>query len=43
VRLAGLAAAYGWHHVLAATRAELDQALARAWDGPVLIEVPLAR
>lgn len=43
VRLAGLAAAYGWHHVLASTRAELDQALARAWDGPVLIEVPLAR
>jgi 2-succinyl-5-enolpyruvyl-6-hydroxy-3-cyclohexene-1-carboxylate synthase len=43
VQLAGLAAAYGWHHVLAATRAELDQALARAWDGPVLIEVPLAR
>jgi len=43
VRLAGLAAAYGWHHVLASTRAELDQALARAWDGPVLIEVPLTR
>ena len=43
VQLAGLAAAYGWHHVLASTRAELDQALARAWDGPVLIEVPLAR
>lgn len=43
VQIAGLAAAYGWHHVLASTRAELDQALARAWDGPVLIEVPLAR
>ncbi|NIJ04348.1 2-succinyl-5-enolpyruvyl-6-hydroxy-3-cyclohexene-1-carboxylic-acid synthase [Frigoribacterium faeni] len=43
VQLAGLAAAYGWHHVLAATRAELDQALARAWDAPVLIEVPLSR
>lgn len=43
VQLAGLAAAYGWHHVLASTRAELDQALARSWDGPVLIEVPLAR
>jgi 2-succinyl-5-enolpyruvyl-6-hydroxy-3-cyclohexene-1-carboxylate synthase len=43
VQLSGLAAAYGWHHVVAATRAELDQALARAWDGPVLIEVPLAR
>jgi len=43
VALAPLAAAYGWHHVRAATRAELDQALARRWDGPVLIEVPLAR
>jgi len=43
VELAPLAAAYGWHHVRAATRAELDQALARRWDGPVLIEVPLAR
>jgi len=43
VSLEPLAAAYGWHHVRAATRAELDQALARAWDGPVLVEVPLAR
>jgi 2-succinyl-5-enolpyruvyl-6-hydroxy-3-cyclohexene-1-carboxylate synthase len=43
VQLSGLAAAYGWHHVVAATRAELDQALARAWDAPVVIEVPLAR
>ncbi|KQS22808.1 2-succinyl-5-enolpyruvyl-6-hydroxy-3-cyclohexene-1-carboxylic-acid synthase [Frigoribacterium sp. Leaf186] len=43
VDLASLARAYGWQHVEAATRAELDRALVARYDGPVLIEVPLAR
>ncbi|ROS61655.1 2-succinyl-5-enolpyruvyl-6-hydroxy-3-cyclohexene-1-carboxylate synthase [Frigoribacterium sp. PhB160] len=43
VLLEHLARAYGWTYVRAATRAELDQALARPADGPVLVEVPLAR
>jgi len=43
VDLPALAAAYGWHHVEAATRAELDQALVARYDAPVLIEVPLGR
>ena len=43
VDLAALALAYGWRHVEAATRAELDQALVARYDGPVVIEVPLSR
>lgn len=43
VDLPSLARAYGWQHVEAATRAELDQALVARYEGPVLIEVPLAR
>lgn len=43
VELSSLARAYGWQHVEAATRAELDRALVARYDGPVLIEVPLAR
>ena len=43
VDLSALALAYGWRHVEAATRAELDQALVARHDGPVLIEVPLSR
>lgn len=42
VDLAALAAAYGWEHRRAATRAELDDALS-ASGARVLIEVPLAR
>jgi 2-succinyl-5-enolpyruvyl-6-hydroxy-3-cyclohexene-1-carboxylate synthase len=42
VDFAALAAAYGWEHRRAATRAELDDALA-ASANRVLIEVPLAR
>jgi 2-succinyl-5-enolpyruvyl-6-hydroxy-3-cyclohexene-1-carboxylate synthase len=42
VDLAALAAAYGWQHRRAATRAELDDALSASGDR-VLIEVPLAR
>ncbi|ROS52809.1 2-succinyl-5-enolpyruvyl-6-hydroxy-3-cyclohexene-1-carboxylic-acid synthase [Frigoribacterium sp. PhB24] len=43
VDLSALARAYGWQHVEAATRSELDQALVARYDGPVLIEVPLTR
>ncbi|MBS1908060.1 MAG: 2-succinyl-5-enolpyruvyl-6-hydroxy-3-cyclohexene-1-carboxylate synthase, partial [Actinobacteria bacterium] len=43
VALAPLAAAYGWTHTLASTRAGLEQALAADVAGPQLIEVPLAR
>jgi 2-succinyl-5-enolpyruvyl-6-hydroxy-3-cyclohexene-1-carboxylate synthase len=42
VDLAALAAAYGWEHRRAATRAELDDALTASADR-VLIEVPLER
>ncbi len=42
VDLAALAAAYGWEHRRAATRADLDDALS-ASGARVLIEVPLAR
>lgn len=42
VDVSALAAAYGWTHRLAATRAELDDALTASGDR-VLIEVPLAR
>lgn len=43
VDLSSLAAAYGWRYSRAGTRAELDRDLARRWDAPVLIEVPLVR
>jgi 2-succinyl-5-enolpyruvyl-6-hydroxy-3-cyclohexene-1-carboxylate synthase len=43
VRLAELAAAYGWEHVEVATRSALDQALTSPVRGPQLIEVPLPR
>ena len=42
VRLAELAAAFGWAHVRVETRGELDQALT-ASVGPTLIEVPISR
>jgi 2-succinyl-5-enolpyruvyl-6-hydroxy-3-cyclohexene-1-carboxylate synthase len=42
VDLSALAAAYGWEHRRAATRAELDDALTASGDR-VLIEVPLPR
>ncbi|MCU1639506.1 MAG: menD [Microbacteriaceae bacterium] len=42
VRLADLAAAYGWSYLRAANRGELDEALS-ASAGPTLIEVPLPR
>ena len=40
--LGALAAAYGWRHVRATNRGELDEALAPP-TGPVLVEVPLTR
>jgi 2-succinyl-5-enolpyruvyl-6-hydroxy-3-cyclohexene-1-carboxylate synthase len=42
VDIPALAAAYGWEHRRAATRAELDDALTASGDR-VLIEVPLPR
>ncbi|TQL44992.1 2-succinyl-5-enolpyruvyl-6-hydroxy-3-cyclohexene-1-carboxylate synthase [Homoserinimonas aerilata] len=42
VELAALAQAYGWQHVRAANRGDLDAALT-ASAGPTLIEVPLTR
>ncbi|WP_111467078.1 2-succinyl-5-enolpyruvyl-6-hydroxy-3-cyclohexene-1-carboxylic-acid synthase [Microbacterium suaedae] len=41
--LAQIARAYGWEHVRATTRSELDQALTAAISGPQVIEVPLDR
>jgi 2-succinyl-5-enolpyruvyl-6-hydroxy-3-cyclohexene-1-carboxylate synthase len=43
VDLASLAAAYGWSYSRASTRAELDEALGTAVDGPSILEVPLPR
>ncbi|PFG29399.1 2-succinyl-5-enolpyruvyl-6-hydroxy-3-cyclohexene-1-carboxylic-acid synthase [Paramicrobacterium agarici] len=43
VDVAALAQAYGWDHVRAQTRADLDQALTTPRDAPVIIEVPLER
>jgi 2-succinyl-5-enolpyruvyl-6-hydroxy-3-cyclohexene-1-carboxylate synthase len=43
VRLADLAAAYGWEHAVVSTRSALDQALTSPVRGPQLIEVPLER
>ncbi|MEO7123498.1 MAG: 2-succinyl-5-enolpyruvyl-6-hydroxy-3-cyclohexene-1-carboxylic-acid synthase [Lacisediminihabitans sp.] len=42
VDLKALAAAYGWHYLLASSRGELDEALS-ASAGPIIIEVPLPR
>jgi 2-succinyl-5-enolpyruvyl-6-hydroxy-3-cyclohexene-1-carboxylate synthase len=42
VDFAALAAAYGWGHLRATNRGELDQALT-AVTGPMLVEVPLPR
>lgn len=41
VDFSALATAYGWRHVLAATRSDLDRALVAPGEGPVLVEVPL--
>ena len=43
VDIAALASAYGWHHRVARTRGELDQALSAPPVGPSILEVPLAR
>jgi 2-succinyl-5-enolpyruvyl-6-hydroxy-3-cyclohexene-1-carboxylate synthase len=43
VRLAELAAAYGWEFLRVSTRSALDQALTSAVSGPQIIEVPLER
>ncbi|MFC3398725.1 2-succinyl-5-enolpyruvyl-6-hydroxy-3-cyclohexene-1-carboxylic-acid synthase [Microbacterium amylolyticum] len=41
--LAALASAYGWEHVTATTRAQLDEALTSVMTAPRIIEVPLTR
>ncbi|WP_241534097.1 2-succinyl-5-enolpyruvyl-6-hydroxy-3-cyclohexene-1-carboxylic-acid synthase [Clavibacter michiganensis] len=43
VDLEGLARAYGWAYLRAATHGELEAALTTASEAPLLIEVPLAR
>ncbi|RUR03360.1 2-succinyl-5-enolpyruvyl-6-hydroxy-3-cyclohexene-1-carboxylic-acid synthase [Labedella endophytica] len=43
VDMAALARGFGWQHVRATTRAELDQALTAQTTEPTLIEVPLER
>jgi 2-succinyl-5-enolpyruvyl-6-hydroxy-3-cyclohexene-1-carboxylate synthase len=43
VDFAALATGFGWEHVRATTRAELDQALTAQTTTPTLIEVPLER
>ena len=43
VDLAALAQAYGWHHRVARTKGELDQALSAPPAGVSIVEVPLAR
>lgn len=43
VDLAALAAAYGWHHSVARTKGELDQALSAPPAGVSILEVPLDR
>ncbi|WP_374008720.1 2-succinyl-5-enolpyruvyl-6-hydroxy-3-cyclohexene-1-carboxylic-acid synthase [Leifsonia sp. LS-T14] len=43
VDLAALARAYGWHHAVARTKGELDQALSAPPAGASLLEVPLPR
>lgn len=41
--LGAIARAYGWHHVIAATRADLEGALSDRSNDRVVIEVPLPR
>lgn len=43
VELAALAAAYGWHHAVARTKGELDQALSAPPAGVSILEIPLVR
>ncbi|WP_029149525.1 2-succinyl-5-enolpyruvyl-6-hydroxy-3-cyclohexene-1-carboxylic-acid synthase [Microbacterium indicum] len=43
VDIAQLAAAYGWQHIRATTRSELDVALTSPVAGPQIVEIPLAR
>ncbi|WP_244972550.1 2-succinyl-5-enolpyruvyl-6-hydroxy-3-cyclohexene-1-carboxylic-acid synthase [Paramicrobacterium fandaimingii] len=43
VDVAALAKAYGWEHVRATHRSDLDKALTTARESPVIIEVPLER
>ncbi|MGO4298551.1 2-succinyl-5-enolpyruvyl-6-hydroxy-3-cyclohexene-1-carboxylic-acid synthase [Leifsonia sp. RAF41] len=43
VDFAALAQAYGWHHAVARTKGELDQALSAPPAGVSLLEVPLSR
>lgn len=43
VDLAAIARGFGWAHVRATTRAELDQALTAQTTEPTLVEVPLER
>jgi 2-succinyl-5-enolpyruvyl-6-hydroxy-3-cyclohexene-1-carboxylate synthase len=43
VDFAALAQAYGWHHAVARTKGELDQALSAPPAGLSLLEVPLSR
>ncbi|MEV8213736.1 2-succinyl-5-enolpyruvyl-6-hydroxy-3-cyclohexene-1-carboxylic-acid synthase [Leifsonia sp. NPDC077715] len=43
VDVAALARAYGWHHSVARTKGELDQALSAPPAGVSLLEVPLPR
>ncbi|MDR6972497.1 2-succinyl-5-enolpyruvyl-6-hydroxy-3-cyclohexene-1-carboxylic-acid synthase [Leifsonia shinshuensis] len=43
VDIAALAAAYGWHHGVARTKGELDQALSAPPAGVSILEVPLPR
>jgi 2-succinyl-5-enolpyruvyl-6-hydroxy-3-cyclohexene-1-carboxylate synthase len=43
VDIAALAAAYGWHHSVARTKGELDQALSAPPAGTSILEVPLPR
>lgn len=42
VNIGALAAAFGWHHTLATTTAELDAALAAPVQGPGIVEVTSA-
>ncbi|MBW8871041.1 MAG: 2-succinyl-5-enolpyruvyl-6-hydroxy-3-cyclohexene-1-carboxylic-acid synthase, partial [Leifsonia sp.] len=43
VDLAALAKAYGWHHSVARTKGELDQALSAPPAGVSILEIPLTR
>lgn len=43
VDISALAKAYGWHHAVARTKGELDQALSAPPAGTSIVEVPLPR